>query len=95
MAELVIRGINDRVLTALQERARRRGIAVDDMVREVIEVDVLLSPTPTKPEPPQLSEEERAERRRLAVRMAEIRSQTLKPLWADSALMIREDRDTR
>lgn len=95
MAELVIKDIGDRMLTALEERARRRGIAVDDLVRQVIEADVMLSPTLAKPEPPRLSDEERAERRRLAQRMTEIRARTLKPLWADSALMIREDRDTR
>ena len=38
---------------------------------------------------------ERIARNEIAARMAEIRSRTLKPLWADSALLVREDRDTR
>jgi hypothetical protein len=55
----------------------------------------MLSPTPRKPEPPLLSKQERIARNEIAARMAEIRSRTLKPLWADSALLVREDRDTR
>jgi hypothetical protein len=95
MSDLVIHDMNERVLAVLQERARRRGIALDALVREIVESEALLAPTPLKPEPPQLSAGERAERKRLAARMAEIRARTIKPLWADSALLIREDRDTR
>jgi hypothetical protein len=95
MGHLVIEAIDDRALAKLQERARRRGVPVDQLVREIIEVDALLSPTIAQPEPKGLTDDERAERRKIAERMAEIRARTLKPLWADSALLIREDRDTR
>ena len=95
MADIVIRDMDDRALAVLQERARRRGVSLDSVIREIVEVDALLSPSPTRPEPPHMSEEERARRQQIASRMAEIRSQTLKPLWADSTLLIREDRDTR
>ena len=95
MANIVIHDMDDRALAVLQERARRRGVSLDAVIREIVEADALLSPSPTRPEPPQMSEEERARRHQIAARMAEIRSQTLKPLWADSALLIREDRDTR
>lgn len=95
MSELVISGVGDRALAVLQERARRRGVPLDTIVREIIEADALLAPTPLKPAAPQLSAEEREERRRIAARIAEIRKRTLKPLWADSTLLIREDRDTR
>lgn len=95
MSDIVVRNIDNRALAVLQERARKRGVGLDELVREIVETDALLCPTPMKPEPPKLSDEERTERRRLAARMAEIRSRTLKPLWADGALLIREDRDTR
>ena len=95
MGQLVINAIDDRALAKLEERAHRRGVPLDAVIREIIEADALLSPTAAKPEPSRLSEEERAERRKIAARMAEIRAQTLKPLWADSTLLIREDRDTR
>jgi len=95
MGDLVIHDMNDRALAALQERARRRGVPLNTLVREIVEADALLAPMPLKPEPPHLSEAERAERQRLTARMAEIRARTIKPLWADSALLIREDRDTR
>ncbi len=95
MGDLLVKNLDDRALAALRERARNRGAVLGDMVREIIETEALLSPTPRRPEPPLLSEQERAERHRIAARMAEIRARTLKPLWADSALLIREDRDTR
>jgi 16S rRNA (cytosine967-C5)-methyltransferase len=95
MSELVVSGVDDRALAVLQERARQRGVPLDAIVREVIEADALLAPTPLKPAAPQLSAEEREERRRIGERIAEIRKRTLKPLWADSTLLIREDRDTR
>jgi hypothetical protein len=95
MGDLLVRDLDDRVLAVLQERARNRGVVLDDVVREIIENDAMLSPTPRKPEPPLLSKQERIARNEIAARMAEIRSRTLKPLWADSALLVREDRDTR
>jgi len=95
MGDLLVRGLDDRALAVLQERARNRGVVLDDLVREIIENDALLSPTPHKSEPPLLSKQERRARDEVAARMAEIRSHTLKPLSADSALLIREDRDTR
>jgi hypothetical protein len=95
MADIIIHDMDDRALAALKERAQRRGVALDELVREIIETEALLVPTPLKPEPPKLSETERAERRRLADRMARIRAKTLKPLAVDTTLLIREDRDTR
>ena len=95
MADIIIHDMDDRALAALKERAQRRGVALDELVREIIETEALLVPTPLKPETPKLSETERAERRRLADRMARIRAKTLKPLAVDTTLLIREDRDTR
>jgi len=95
MGDLFVKNVDDRALAALQQRARNRGMLLDDLVRKILEAEALLSPTPCKPEPRLLSEQERAERSRIAARMAEIRARTLKPLWADSALLIREDRDRR
>lgn len=95
MGDIVVRDLNDGAHAVLQARARERGVAVDALVREIVEADVLHAPTPLKPEPPVLTEAERAERRRLAARIAEIRARTIKPLWSDSTLLIREDRNTR
>ena len=95
MSDIVIHGISGRALAALEQRAQQRGVTLDSVIREIVEADALLSPSPARPEPPNLSDEERQQRRRIAARMAEIRSQTLKPLWADSTLLIREDRDSR
>jgi hypothetical protein len=95
MSDLLVRDLDDRALAVLEERARSRGVLLDGVIREILENDALLSPTAGKPEPPLLSEQERIARNRVAARMAEIRSRTLKPLWADSALLIREDRDKR
>jgi hypothetical protein len=95
MSDLLVKDLDDRALAVLEERARNRGVVLDDVIREIIENDALLSPTPRKPEPPLLSEQERSARNLVATRMAEIRSRTLKPLWVDSALLIREDRDKR
>jgi hypothetical protein len=95
MVDVIVQGVNDRALAALEERAKNRGVSLDAVIREIVEADALLTPSPTRPEPPRLSAQESAQRRAVAARMAEIRSQTLKPLWADSTLLIREDRDTR
>jgi hypothetical protein len=95
MGQIVIDHLDDRALAKLQERARQRGIAMDDLVRAIIEADALLSPSPVFSDPARLSKEERDERDRIAARTEEIRSRTLKPFWADSTLHIREDRDTR
>lgn len=95
MADIVIHDMDDRALAALKERAQRRGVPLDNLVREIVEAEALLVPTPLKPEPPKLSDTERAERQRLADGMARIRAKTLKPLAVDTTLLIREDRDTR
>ena len=95
MRDLLVKDLDDRALAVLEERARNRGVVLDNVIREIIENDALLSPTPNKPVPPVLSEQERSARNLAAERMAEIRARTLKPLWADSALLIREDRYKR
>jgi hypothetical protein len=95
MGQIVIDHLDDRALAKLQQRARERGIALGDLMRAIIEADALLSPSPVFSDPARLSEEERSERERIAARTEEIRARTLKPLWANSTLLIREDRDRR
>ena len=95
MAELVIRHVSDRALAALKERARVRQVELETVLTEIVEAEALLQPNPLKPEPPELSDAEREQRRKVVETMKELRRRTLRPRAIDSALLIREDRDTR
>ena len=79
MAELKVRQLDDHVATALKERARRRGISLEEEVRRTLTASVT-------------ADREASMRRAAAVRAAILARRGGVPL-PDSAPLIREERD--
>ena len=95
MGDLLIHGLSDEAVLALRDRARMRGVPPETIAREIVEAAAKLQPALDAAELPELTEDQRVERRRVAAEMQDIRARQLKPFSTDSVALIREDRDTR
>lgn len=93
MGNLTIRDIDGRALAILRARASRRGIAVDQLAREIVETNALTGLVEAEDGAP--AGDVSVVRQQTSERLAALRARTRKPFWADSAELIRHDRDSR
>jgi plasmid stability protein len=94
MSDLVIRDIDPETFDFLRRRAEALGRSVEKVAEEILRSMPRLSP-PSPEDDAKISDDELRQRQRIAGEVAALRGRTLKPLSADSTIVIRDTRDRR